>query len=204
MASSSSFVAPEIARDFAEALKAISPKYLIRPEKNDEISSVDEAKDWFEAYAFSQNHVVVVESTPLTKLVIRIECYRHKKETKNWRDLTEKERVRKNTSIYQNKCLYLLYCSFRRVSGGRGRKAFLIGPTKEDYNHDPMTDPFHHAKTRPRRPQWNKTIHMAEMVRAAGQTFSSAARLLSQDDLHLSQKKYYNLIRGGGTLTRHE
>ena len=45
MASFSSFVAPEIARDFAEALKAISPKYLIRLEKNDKVLSVDEAKD---------------------------------------------------------------------------------------------------------------------------------------------------------------
>ena len=204
MASSFSFVAPEIARDFVEALKTISLKYLIHLEKNDEVSSVDEAKDWFEAYAFSQGYILVVESAPLTKLVIRIKCYRHKKEIKNWRDLTEEERIKKNTSTYQNKYPYLLYYSFRRVPGGGGRKAFLIGPTKEDHNHDPITDSFHHAKIRPRKPQWNKTIHMAEMARAAGQTFSSAARLLSQDDLHLPQKKYYNLIRGGGTLTRYK
>ena len=68
MALFSSFVAPEIARDFAEALKAILLKYFIRLEKNDEVSSVDEAKDWFEAYAFSQGYIIVVESVFLIKL----------------------------------------------------------------------------------------------------------------------------------------
>ena len=53
MALFSSFVALKIVRDFVEALKTISRKYLIRLEKNDEVSSVDETKDWFEAYAFS-------------------------------------------------------------------------------------------------------------------------------------------------------
>ena len=53
MALSFFFVTLEIARDFVEILKAILPKYLIRLEKNDKISSVDEVKDWFKAYAFS-------------------------------------------------------------------------------------------------------------------------------------------------------
>ena len=53
MALSFSFVALEIARDFVEVLKIILFKYLIRLEKNDEVSSVDEVKDWFEAYVFS-------------------------------------------------------------------------------------------------------------------------------------------------------
>ena len=53
MALSSFFVALEIARDFAETLKIILFKYFIRLEKNDKVSSVDEAKNWFEAYVFS-------------------------------------------------------------------------------------------------------------------------------------------------------
>ena len=40
-----SFVTLEIVRDFVEILKIILPKYLIRLEKNDKISSVDEVKD---------------------------------------------------------------------------------------------------------------------------------------------------------------
>ena len=77
------FVVSEIVRDFVETLKTILFKYLIRLKKNDEISNVDEAKDWFEAYVFSQNHIVVVESILSIKLVIRIKYYRHKKKIKN-------------------------------------------------------------------------------------------------------------------------
>ena len=77
------FVVLKIVRDFVEALKTILFKYFIYLEKNDKISSVDEAKDWFETYAFSHNYIIVVESIFPIKLVIRIKCYRYKKKIKN-------------------------------------------------------------------------------------------------------------------------
>ena len=45
---------------------------------------------------------------------------------------------------------------------------------------------------------------MANITRAARQSFSSAARLLDQDDLHLPQRKYYNLIKADASLSKEQ
>ena len=45
MVLSFSFVVLKIVRDFAEVLKTILPKYLIRLKKNDKVSNVDEIKN---------------------------------------------------------------------------------------------------------------------------------------------------------------
>ena len=109
-------------------------------------------------------------------------CYRHKKDIRNTRKLTEEERVKIHTFTYQNDCSYILYCSFRRVIGKKiaeePRKAYLIGAIKAEHNHLPNPNPFHHLKTVSRRLNWDKTIHLTELARAVRQSFSSAARIL--------------------------
>ena len=197
------FVAPEAAVDFAQALENMPPQHRIRPQILQEVSSLDEAKAYFEAFAFTEGHVMVVTSGSGRKPYLRMDCYRHGEETRNTRKLVEEDRTRPNTSTYQNGCPYFLYCSYRKVPGDT-RKAFLIADIKAEHNHAPNPDPFHHPKQMARKPQCAETLRIGAMVRGAGQSFSSATRILGQDEMYIPQKKYYSLIRSGASLTREQ
>jgi hypothetical protein len=116
----------ELREQFDEAVQAIPPLHRRRPESGNEVDDANTAREWFQAYVFTQGFVVITESKNKTRL--QMECIHHKSETRNYQQLADhiqtedsktvvKEggRQREETHTKAAGCPYRIYASYWRV-----------------------------------------------------------------------------------------
>lgn len=84
------------------------PSHRTLPQRNETFESLDAASLRLQDYAFTQRFALVTEKNYKKHSTLVLNCSRHHKDTRNYRKLSEKDRIRKNAKVSFNDCKYRL------------------------------------------------------------------------------------------------
>lgn len=187
-----SSIASEVINNFQKACQSFSPEHLIKFYNNKEVSDKDNKRQRLLDYVFSQEHALVTESSKKTHLVL--DCIHHHRKSWNTQKLLKKKRKRKSTFVKQKDCSYSIYISVREVSHEERRRVWLIDIKNNNHNHSVMLNFFQYSSHQAWRPELNRTMQLAYIHWVTMMFYMQSARVLDLDSLHMTAKKYYNLI----------
>lgn len=193
------------ADDVRAAVAAIPIEHLHPPKQHEEDKDVATGFIRLQNYAFATGYVYVTSSGSAKNSKAKYQCSHHDEQTKNWRGLTEEHRNRQaedkkyvnrpNTSDKRLGCPHKVNIVYKRVAGGGGRRAWMIGITCWEHSHPFAVDPFYYIQYRPRRPGYRQAIDEAVSYRSQNKSASSFQDSLSAHGLSdVDKRTFYNIL----------
>lgn len=91
-----------------QAISHLPPSHRTLPQRNETFESLDAARLRLQDYAFTQRFALVTEKNYKKHSTLVLDCSRHHKDTRNYRKLSEEDRIRKNAKVSFNDCKYRL------------------------------------------------------------------------------------------------
>ena len=188
------------------------PAHLETPADGEQFEVPQEAMDRLQNYAFSQGFVVVIGPCGWVGNPRKTyHCIHHGTETRNWRKLDDHvgtaeeptNRQRELTKARSLNCKWRLSLSYKRVDiKYEEPKAWFFCVKEENLtrSHSLQANSFSYEAHRLPSPDYNKALEIAKTHRMATLSYNQADRVLTHSErdfdelLHISKKKYYNLI----------
>ena len=192
-------------------IDGMPPAHLRAPANGERFEVPEEAYERLQDYAFSQGFVVVTGSCGSRGNPRKYYyCIHHGTETKNWRQLDEHVGTREEPTDRQREltkarglgCKWRLSLSYRRVDlrQEEPKAWFFCVEDQLTHSHSLQANSFSYEAHKKRSPDYNKALELAKSHRMATLTYNQSDRVLANTErefdelLHISKKKYYNLI----------